>query len=213
MNRNVLMGIGAVVLVGAGFVVSDHMRLRAEVEAKEEPSVAQAKPSVPSDPTATPSESPVAEPEPPAEPSPEPEQQQQIIWLDADFEDFPARRYTGPQQPLQMTAEQRSFRTRLRDAYATPVSFGGSMNVAMIGCGTSCVFYYMIDKSSGKVLRFPLGGESQMGLRLNYRPDSALIWAKWEEDFGANRACKAQPWTLGANGFRAESGISPVSCD
>ena len=208
MNRNVLLGLGAIALVTIGFVISDTMKLRSEVAAEAERPV-----ELPRREATERTPDPVPEPKAEPEPQPQPEPTQEILWLDSGFEDYPAPRYTGPQKPLQMTEAQRNFRTRLRDAYDAPVSFGGSLNVAAIGCGTSCVFYYMIDKSSGKVLEFPLGGESQMGLRLNYRANSALIWAKWEEGFGADRRCRVQPWVLGAGGFRSLSPVSAGTCD
>lgn len=208
MNKNVLLGLGAIALVALGFLLSDYMRLRGEVAASEEPTIAEATPTVQADPTETPTEAPLAEPEP--EPTPEP--QPAALTFNSGFANYPASRYTGAAKPLDLSPDQRTFRTRLGDAYGRPVNFGGSLTMTVIGCGTGCVTYYALDKSSGKVLSFPLGGEGNMYLQLSHRPDSALVWARWGGGTGGGD-CMAQPWVLGAGGFTAQSAARPIQCD
>ena len=95
------------------------------------------------------------------------------------------------------------FRTRLKDMYEEPVDYGGSLVVVGIGCGTECVRYTMLDKSSGRDIAFPLGGESNLQLNLNYRKDSSLIVAEWieQDDVTVERTCFTQRWNLTSQGF------------
>lgn len=207
MNKNVMLGLGAIALIGLGFLLNDYIRLRGEVAASA---------VRPADETDLTISQPVESPPPPPEPEPSPpsppETQPAALAFNTGFGNYPASRYTGAPKPLQLTPDQRTFRTRLGDAYRSPINFGGSLTVTAIGCGGACVFYYALDKSSGKALRFPLGGEGNMYLQLSYRADSALVWARWGGGIGGGD-CMAQPWVLGADGFSAQSAARSIQCD
>jgi len=131
--------------------------------------------------------------------------------VNSGYTDHPAVSFTGAPKPLSLTARQRYYRTRLAEAYQAPVDFGGSLVVAQIGCGIGCSIVYALDKSSGKVFEFPLGREQNPELEVNYRPDSALIWALWKDRYSSE--CKAQPWKLGARGFARLSPALTIPCE
>lgn len=68
--------------------------------------------------------------------------------------------YRGAPAPLDMSSEDaRMFKTRLNAALADGVHFAGRYSVATFGCGTSCVIHIFIDRTTGKLLDAPVGGE------------------------------------------------------
>lgn len=77
------------------------------------------------------------------------------------FEDYPARVYQGQfAKPDFVHGRQyRFYRTRLREGSRAGVNFGGLYSIVTIGCGTDCASYYAVDLRSGKISRFPIGGE------------------------------------------------------
>ena len=54
--------------------------------------------------------------------------------------------------------QARSFRTRIKEAYAeNEVSFGGYYVLSTFGCGAGCIMGFMIDVRDGKIYDLPLG--------------------------------------------------------
>lgn len=206
MKKEVLLGVGALALVGFGYLLGDYMRLREQategvaVRALESPDSA-----IETGEQVEPTQKPPIEKEPvltTASKSPE---------FNSGFDGYPSRPFKGSPKPLRMTSDQRYYRTRLVEAYASPPDYGGSLVIEQIGCGTGCRTVYALDKSSGKVIDFPLGGEANMYLWIRYREDSSLIWATWEDSYPSD--CKAQPWHLGASGFVPLSEPVGINCD
>lgn len=206
VKRELLLGVGAVALVGLGLLLGDYMRLREEVSKDTEVKVTV--PKIEKD-----------EPKDLIEPlskitveaRPTFTSQSKKPAFNSDFEEFTVPSFNGSAKPLRMTSDQRYYRTRLMEAYASPPDYGGSLVIAQIGCGTGCRTVYALDKSSGKVIDFPLGGEANMYLWIRYREDSSLIWATWEDSYPSD--CKAQPWNLGASGFVPLSEPVGINCD
>lgn len=128
------------------------------------------------------------------------------------FEFHPASAFFGKIAPLRLTPDQRNFQTRFREAYQSPVNFGGSLVILQFGCGTGCSFAYALDKSSGLVLDFPIGGEAYQGMGIHAEADSALVWASWYTS-PSFEECQAQAWKLGANGFVDLTGVISISCE
>jgi hypothetical protein len=121
---------------------------------------------------------------------------------DDGFVRYQVKMYSGPSRPVRWTEDAKNFRTIVKNAYQADIDFGGSLTFWSFGCGTSCNQRFAVDKSSGAVLWFPLGGEKQMRIDLSYRKDSALVWASWEEqDNNEEHLCFQQPWVLGKDGF------------
>ena len=127
------------------------------------------------------------------------------------YQQFLVSEFYGQPAPLKIRSDQRIFETRIMKAYQSPINFGGSLVIMRFGCGTGCSFAYALDKSSGLVLDFPIGGEVYQALQIHARVDSALVWASWYDDPSWER-CRAQAWRLGASGFSEVSPEVSISC-
>lgn len=71
------------------------------------------------------------------------------------------------------------FKTRIRNGMKSGPNYGGHFSLIEIGCGTSCIFAFLIDGRDGRVVDFPLGGEDNYQLQLHYGIDSTLLQAEW----------------------------------
>ena len=69
------------------------------------------------------------------------------------FEDYPAKRYTGPNAVPDVLSDprSRSYRTQLRGWATEKPNFAGHYILATWGCGTGCTQIAVIDAASGKV--------------------------------------------------------------
>jgi len=71
-------------------------------------------------------------------------------------EDYPAGRvYTGKHHAPLLTAENRIYRTRLRNGAKQKVNFAGHYVLTIWGCGAYCLEGAAIDVTSGKVFMIP----------------------------------------------------------
>lgn len=91
------------------------------------------------------------------------------------LEDFPAE--AAPDRvaadiDFSSDKDARLFRTRLRKGLKDGPNFNGHYNVVMIGCGTSCQSYKVVDINNGKVF-----GAFTTTYGATFRKDSALIIA------------------------------------
>lgn len=128
------------------------------------------------------------------------------------YEQHPARKFSGKAAPLSLTRDQRDFVTRLTEAYGQPSNFGGSLVVVQFGCGTGCSFAYALDKRTGRVTSFPVGGEEYQGMQIHARSDSALVWVSWHPS-ASWESCVAQAWKFGEAGFSEVVAEAPIDCD
>ena len=48
-----------------------------------------------------------------------------------------------------------------------------------IGCGSSCRIVPTVDLQTGRVIKFPLGGEDYNSLSIKYQTGSRLVSAHW----------------------------------
>ena len=72
------------------------------------------------------------------------------------FKDFPARgKYAGKNAPVIITAKDRQYRTRLREAAKEKPNFAEHYILTAWGCGASCLMGAVIDANTGKVRWFP----------------------------------------------------------
>jgi hypothetical protein len=73
------------------------------------------------------------------------------------FKDFPANdTFSGkPAAPILTTANQRTFRTQIREAAAQGPNFAGHFTIADWGCGAGCVSFVVIDEKDGRVYDAP----------------------------------------------------------
>ena len=61
-------------------------------------------------------------------------------------------------------------------------NFSGRFSVIEIGCGTSCMFAFVGDVATGKIVKFPYGGEEYYEMKLQYVLDSTLLRITWSSD-------------------------------
>lgn len=132
------------------------------------------------------------------------------------FEDFPVHEiFTGtPKAPILATAEQRMFRSRIRNGVATlsdvwigsyknPIkgkgpNFAGHYFAIRWGCGSQCVMMATVDAETGMVYEPPLADKDSLWVPLDnlgdmvidLRPDSSLlILRNGCRDFKDRRTC------------------------
>ncbi len=86
--------------------------------------------------------------------------------------------------------EFNSLRTRIRNGLREGPNFAGHYSLIQIGCGSGCSFVVVADNKTGEPRNFPLGGESNMYLQLDYRRDSRLLSVQWA-DYDTDR-CYAE---------------------
>lgn len=138
---------------------------------------------------------------PPPEPElvPEPEPVVEAVdpsngWMSphfAGFNEHTVQVYSGARVPPVLTEENRSYRTRINETSTWPVDFAGNKVITTFGCGGGCQSGYIVDVETGAVTPLGLGGEDQMYMQLNYRADSNLLVASWEQssDSGYGWTC------------------------
>ncbi|RKG83044.1 hypothetical protein D7V88_24475 [Corallococcus terminator] len=120
------------------------------------------------------------------------------------FKEHPAQLYTGRlAKPdfARADADVKLYRSRIRDAAATGVKFGGRYGVMISGCGTECIFGFVIDATNGHVLPLPASGEGHRMLQLAFRPDSRVLRALWKAS--EPDACALQDFVIDAGQFRS----------
>lgn len=99
---------------------------------------------------------------------------------DPKFSDYPTKMYRKGKPILpKFAGSAAQFKTRIRNGMKPGPNFGGHFSVIEIGCGTSCIFAFLIDARDGRLVDFPLGGEDNYQLQLHYGIDSTLLQADW----------------------------------
>lgn len=95
------------------------------------------------------------------------------------FEDYHIRdQYTGKTAPPIITKDDRSFRTRLRDASRGKANFAGHYVLTVWGCGAACLMGAAIDAKTGRVYWLPFTvccWPVEVEHPLDFRLDSSLI--------------------------------------
>src|SRR3974390_3288697 len=67
-----------------------------------------------------------------------------------------AELYKGkPAAPVIKTAQDREFRTRIREGAADGPNFAGHFTLATWGCGAGCVSFVVVDAAHGAIYRAP----------------------------------------------------------
>jgi len=128
------------------------------------------------------------------------------------FEQYPVPIYEGsPAKPnFQSKPGSLRFRTQIRDGIRQGVNFAGHYAIVTFGCGTGCSFGFLVDVKSGRIFGFPLGGEKNHSLSLDYLPNSKLMKARWIESMDENgrtfdppkNNCVRQEFVLNGNAFK-----------
>jgi len=116
------------------------------------------------------------------------------------FADYPARMYLKGKSALpKLTGSLAQYKTRIRAGIKAGPNFGGHFTVIEIGCGTSCIFAFLIDAKSGRVVEFPLGGEENYQLQMKYGIDSTLLQADWmDTTVGDYDTCVRRYYDIGS---------------
>lgn len=97
------------------------------------------------------------------------------------FRDYPASNtYVGKHAEVVLsTADEKAYRTRLREATKQPANFAGEYVLTAWGCGTSCIYGAVVSLKTGRVVFLPgsiccWNGE---GENLEFRINSRLLVA------------------------------------
>jgi hypothetical protein len=134
------------------------------------------------------------------------------------FKEHPAQVYTGPLAKPDFAksgADAKTYRTRIRNAAAAGVSFGGKYAVMISGCGSGgCIFGYVIDETNGHAMALPVGGEEYTYLQLAFRPDSRFMRAIWKTSYGSEpETCSLQDFVIDEGKFRSvKKELLPGAC-
>lgn len=125
------------------------------------------------------------------------------------FKDYPALgRYAGKNAAVVITAQDRMYRTRLKEAAREKPNFAGHYILTAWGCGTECLMGAVIDANTGKVYWFPHAICCWNGVERDdnftpivFRPNSRLVVFtgarnEQEGDEGVHF------YTFGARGFK-----------
>jgi len=128
------------------------------------------------------------------------------------FESYAVPVYRGPLVSPNFRNAPKSysrFTTVIGQGAGEGVNFAGHYTIIVIGCGAGCRSVVLVDAQTGeidakdgKVLRFPLGGEGNYLLTLNFQPDSRLVRARWQDQEGDNPFCIGQDFVLDGPSFK-----------
>ena len=110
------------------------------------------------------------------------------------FRDYPARStYKGkPAKPILLSAEEKLFRTRLREASQQSVNFAGEYVLSTWGCGAACIYGAVVSLRTGRVTFLPgsiccwEGGGKQLEFRANSRLIVAAGVINEQGEYGAH---------------------------
>lgn len=109
----------------------------------------------------------------------------------SDFSLYAAEPYRGPiRLPdfLGRDREYAAFQSRILASAKAGPNFAGYLAMVEIGCGSSCRIVPIVDLQTGRVSKFPLGGEDYNSLSIKYEVGSRLVSAHWI----AGERCKKQ---------------------
>lgn len=135
----------------------------------------------------------------------------------AAFKAHPVQVYSGPLAKPDVAggdAEVKLYRTRLRRAAAAGVTFGGRYGVMLSGCGTECLFGFVIDETNGHIRALPVSGERYRLLQLAFRPDSRWMRAIWRGgSLDEPETCVLRDFVVDAGRFRkVKEAVLPGPC-
>ncbi|CAM4526925.1 hypothetical protein COEX109129_41545 [Corallococcus exiguus] len=82
------------------------------------------------------------------------------------------------------------------------------------GCGTECIFGFVIDAKTGHVMPLPASGEDYRQLQLAFRPDSQWMRATWMGGSeSGTETCVLRDFVLDKGTFRSVKGeVLPGAC-
>lgn len=130
----------------------------------------------------------------------------------ADFDAYGASIYEGPIAKPDLAAYP-GFQSRIGEGRRFDVNFGGHFSIVEVSCGTGCRNALLVDVRNGEAEPLPVGGESQPYLQLEYRADSNLLHASWEEVESGVSNCVTQDFVRTDEGFTAQpSASTPGNC-
>ncbi len=92
------------------------------------------------------------------------------------------------------------FKTTIRNGFGFGPVVAGHYALMSAGCGTQCIFYWIGDLRTGKILDFPIGGEYFPELQLTAAPDTKLIIARWGSSM--DNKCTMRVYALEEGAFR-----------
>ena len=95
---------------------------------------------------------------------------------------YAAEPYRGPIRLPDFSGRDReyaAFQSRILAGAKAGPNFAGYLAMVEIGCGSSCRIVPTVDLQTGRVIKFPLGGEDYNSLSIKYQVGSRLVSARW----------------------------------
>jgi hypothetical protein len=103
----------------------------------------------------------------------------------------------------------------VREHTERSVTIAGHYSQSIVGCGTGCVSFWIVDRRTGAIIDLPSGArDAEFVYDVRGRRDSDII----RVIFGTNPAndptgvCRARSFRLRGTRFIAAGGISPARC-
>src|ERR1700709_866329 len=77
------------------------------------------------------------------------------------FGDYPTKMYLKGKPVLpKFAGSAAQFKSRIRNGMKFGSNYGGHFSLIEIGCGTSCIFAFLIDGRDGRLVDFPLAART-----------------------------------------------------
>jgi hypothetical protein len=100
------------------------------------------------------------------------------------FADYPvATIYRGAAKTPDFRSDAMAarYRTRVLGGIGSGPNFAGGYAIITVGCGAACRLSMVADLATGRMFKFPLGGEAYPDLDLRYQVSSSLVLAAWDD--------------------------------
>ena len=130
------------------------------------------------------------------------------VYSAPEFKDYPVKVYTGKKQPLKLTKENKSYRTKFKTLSSSnsKINFAGHYVVDFFGCGGGCASGLIYNAQTGKGDFLPMGAltgcytdDGYMDHEVEYKPDSRLFVTFGMIDHADDKEC-ATRYYLEENG-------------
>ena len=118
--------------------------------------------------------------------------------------------YNGrPAKPVLGTPDERQYRTRIRQGAAAGANFAGHYAVVILGCGTQCSSFLIVDVQSGRVFA---RAQKEYTCQPYYNLDSRLLVTDVCTGATTGTGCTRAFWEWSGTELRFLT-RTPISCD
>ncbi|APR69704.1 hypothetical protein GPS47_00765 [Acinetobacter haemolyticus] len=124
------------------------------------------------------------------------------------FGDYPAKNYTGKNQPLKLNPQSQKYRTLFKDISQQQPNFAGHYVMETVGCGGGCSLALAYNAKTGQSFMLPDSFadcySEQKGFTANdifYQTDSRLVVAVGSR-YGNQEMCETVYYHVENDGFK-----------